>query len=79
MGEPDAASHDGGLIPVLRDVLEQLGASDSQALAEIVWLHLDHPQWAVWLPVDGRDWTALHDGFVWRRRAVSGYRRSEQL
>jgi len=59
MGEPGAASHDGGLISVLRDALEQLGAPHSRALAEIVWLHLDHPQWAVWLPVDGRDWTAV--------------------
>lgn len=59
MGESDAASQNVGLISVLRDVLEELGASDSQVLAEIVWLHLDHPLWAVWLPVDGRGWTAV--------------------
>jgi len=59
MGESDAASHDGGIISVLRDVLEELGASDSQVLAEIVWLHLDHPLWAVWRPADGRGWTAV--------------------
>jgi hypothetical protein len=45
MGESDASSHDVGIISVLRDVLEELGASDSQVLAEIVWLHLDHPLW----------------------------------
>ncbi len=59
MGEPDAAARDAGLISVLREVLEQLGAPDSQVLAEIVRLHSDHPLWAVWLPVDGRGWTAV--------------------
>ena len=59
MGESDAPSHDGGIISVLRDVLEELGASDSQVLAEIVWLHLDLPLWAVWPPADGRGWIAL--------------------
>jgi len=59
MGESDGASKDVGLISVLRDVLEELGASNSQALAELVWLHLDHSLWAIWLPVDGRGWTAV--------------------
>ena len=39
-------------------VLEQFGSPDPQVLAEVVLLNLNHPLWAVWLPVSGRGWVA---------------------
>lgn len=47
------------LSPCSGDMLEQFGARDSQVLAEIVWLQLDHPLRAVWRSVEGRGWTAV--------------------
>jgi hypothetical protein len=32
---------------------------EGTALAEAVILMRDHPQWAIWLPVRGGDWTAI--------------------
>jgi hypothetical protein len=34
-------------------------AEEGTALAEAVTLMRDHPQWAIWLPASGRDWTAI--------------------
>jgi hypothetical protein len=32
---------------------------EMRSLAEAVILLRDHPYWAIWLPVSGRDWTAV--------------------
>lgn len=39
-------------------ILEQFCLPDARALAEVVLLNLNHPLWAVWLPVAGRGWVA---------------------
>ena len=39
--------------------LEKPGVTDAPVIAEVVALHRDHPQWAVWLPVPGGEWAAL--------------------
>lgn len=31
-----------------------------QVITEIIGLHRDFPAWAVWLPDQGRPWTAIH-------------------
>jgi hypothetical protein len=51
--QADAASHDVGLVFVLRGALEQSGVMEALALAEAVALYRDHPRWAVWLPTAG--------------------------
>jgi hypothetical protein len=34
-------------------------AESGQAIAEIAGLHREFPEWAIWLPSHGRNWTAL--------------------
>ena len=59
MGEPGAGHGDAGRVSPIGGVLEQLGVTDAVTLAEAAILHLDHPRWAVWQPVDGSGWTAV--------------------
>jgi hypothetical protein len=56
---PDEANLDAQALAVLGDALNRLGANDIRALADMVILLCAHPQWAVWLPVGGRGWTAV--------------------
>jgi hypothetical protein len=56
---PEPGSRGIGLVSDVHGVLEQLGLTDARALAEAVVLFRDHPLWPVWLPVDGRAWTAV--------------------
>jgi hypothetical protein len=37
----------------------QANAGHKAALAEVVILLRDYPQWAIWLPASGGDWTAI--------------------
>lgn len=59
MGEPDAGHGDVSRVSAIGGVLEQLGVTDAVTLAEAAILHLDHPRWAVWQPVDGSGWAAV--------------------
>jgi hypothetical protein len=59
MGEPDAGHGDASRVSAIGGVLEQLGVTDAVTLAEAAILHLDHPRWAVWQPVDGSEWAAV--------------------
>jgi hypothetical protein len=59
MGEPGAGTGDAGLASVIGGALEHLGVTDAVTLAEAAVLHLDHPRWAVWRPVDGSGWAAV--------------------
>jgi hypothetical protein len=43
-------------------LLELLAGQDTsarQALTEFIVLHRDFPAWAIWLPYQGRSWTAV--------------------
>jgi hypothetical protein len=37
----------------------QATPEEGMALAEALTLMRDHPRWAIWLPADGEDWTAI--------------------
>lgn len=37
----------------------QVSAEEEVALAEALILLRDHPQWAIWRPASGSDWTAI--------------------
>jgi hypothetical protein len=49
------------LPPDLPDPAAVMGdrAEEEAVLVEALVLLRDHPQWAIWLPVNGRDWTAI--------------------
>ena len=59
MGEQGAGTSDAGPAAGIRDALERLGFTDALTLAEVAVLHRDHPRWAVWMPADGGEWTAV--------------------
>jgi hypothetical protein len=59
MEELEGTSRDPDLASSVRGVLEELGVTDALAVAEVVALYRDHPRWAVWPPVPGRQWTAV--------------------
>ncbi len=46
-------------MPSLPDALAGLGTEARQAVTEFIVLHRQFPAWAVWLPHQGRPWTAL--------------------
>lgn len=56
---PGGASLDAQALAVFGDALNRLGANDIRALADMVILLCAYPQWALWLPLGGRDWTAV--------------------
>jgi hypothetical protein len=58
MEEPGGASRETGLASRVGGLLEECGVTDALAIAEVVALYRDHPQWAVWLPVPGGQWGA---------------------
>ena len=45
--------------PQLAAALAGLDAEARQGLAEVVALYREFPAWAVWLPHEGRPWTAV--------------------
>ena len=59
MGEPGGTSRDAGSASVAHGASGQSAATDAPAIAEAMALHRDHPRWAVWLPAEGKGWTAL--------------------
>jgi hypothetical protein len=48
-----------GIVPSLPDALAGLDTGARQAVTEFIMLHRQFPAWAVWLPHQGRPWTAL--------------------
>jgi hypothetical protein len=58
MEEPEGVSRDAGLASRVRGLLEEFGVTDALAIAEVVALFRDHPQWALWLPGPGDAWVA---------------------
>lgn len=58
MEEPGGASREEGLASSVGGVLEDSGVPDAPVIAEVVALYLDHPRWAVWLPMPGGQWVA---------------------
>ena len=48
-----------GIEPLLLEALAGLDPEARQALSEVVVLHREFPAWAVWLPHEGRPWTAV--------------------
>jgi hypothetical protein len=41
------------------EMLAGLGTDARQVIAEVIMLHREFPAWAVWLPGQGRPWTAV--------------------
>ncbi len=41
------------------DVTAALVTQERTAIAEAIVLMRNHPQWAIWLPAGGSDWTAI--------------------
>jgi len=50
---PDNGVHPGGARVV------RVTSEEEAVLAEATILLRDHPQWAIWLPASGGDWTAI--------------------
>ena len=46
-------------MPSLPDALAGLDTGARRAVTEFIVLHRQFPAWAVWLPHQGRPWTAL--------------------
>src|SRR5579871_6644756 len=48
-----------GVSPLPAGALAGLGPEAGQAIAEVIVLYREFPDWAVWLPDGGRPWTAV--------------------
>jgi hypothetical protein len=48
---------DGHALPP--ETLAGMGSDARQVIAEVIVLHREFPAWAVWLPGQGRAWTAV--------------------
>lgn len=46
------------------ETLAGLDTNARQVIAEVIMLHRDFPAWAVWLPGQGRSWTAVRPASV---------------
>lgn len=46
-------------LAALGDVLDRLGAGSVGVLVQAAFLLRAYPRWAIWLPADGREWTAI--------------------
>jgi hypothetical protein len=57
MGNPGGTSRDAG--GGADDVPGQFTLAGTPVIAELVALYRNHPRWAVWLPAEGRQWTAV--------------------
>jgi hypothetical protein len=53
------ADIDAEALAALGAALDRLGASGLRAVAEAAVLLHAYPQWAIWLPAGGREWTAV--------------------
>lgn len=79
---PTEAGRDAQALTALGDALDRLGARGIRALAEAAVLLHAYPRWAVWLPTDGREWTAVRPAgslppgrqapTIWVRAATAG-------
>jgi hypothetical protein len=58
-GPPAGAGGDVQAVTALGDALDRVGAHGIRVLAEVAVLLYAHPRWAIWLPVGGREWTAV--------------------
>jgi hypothetical protein len=56
---PAEPAYDARALVALGDALDRLGTGGMHVLAEAAVLLHAHPHWAVWLPADGRAWTAV--------------------
>jgi hypothetical protein len=75
-------SDDARALAALFDALDRLSARDIRVFAEVAVLLHTHPQWAVWLPVGDREWTAVRPAgsrppdpevpMVWVRARTAG-------
>ena len=78
----DEVSGEAQALAALGDALERLDAGSVRVLAEVAVLLRAHPQWAIWLPAGGREWTAVRSAgssppgpempMIWVRAGTAG-------
>jgi hypothetical protein len=78
----DGLSGKAQALTALGDAMERLDAGSIRVLVEVAILLRAHPQWAIWLPVGGREWTAVRPAgssppspeipMIWVRAATAG-------
>ena len=81
-GGVDGLSGTARALTALGDALERLDASGVRVLAEVAFLLRAHPHWAIWMPVGGREWTAVRSAgssqpspeipMIWVRAGTAG-------
>ena len=86
---PGRTGGDAQALAALGDALDRLGAGSVRGLAEVVALVRAYPRWAIWLPADGREWTAVRPAgsmppgpeapMVWVRAGTAGELASRML
>ena len=87
MSEIPSAGSGGSSIDIqalaaLGEALDRLGADGVRILAEVAVLVCAHPQWAIWIPGDGRPWAAVRSAgsrppgpevpLVWTQAGTAG-------
>jgi hypothetical protein len=78
----DGLSGKAQALTALGDALEWLDAGSVRVLAEVAILLRTHPQWAIWRPASGGEWTAVRPAgssppspeipMIWVRAATAG-------